>query len=95
MEITGQIITRDFGNVSDLVKSKHLPVNPNSKLIGLVGLIQAPADLFKSEHQYTLFGKSSDMINNLSILRDGSINLTKELYGSSLGQALLMPIWRI
>lgn len=80
MDITGQIITRDFGQKQN-----------GKKVLMIVGIIAVPEDAyFESDHQYTVAG--NDQL--LSILPDG-IDRVDECRGQTAGGMLTLPIWRV
>lgn len=86
LPITGQVLLRACGSA---------PTADNRTLVMVLGVIAVPAGWeLKTEHQYTVVGPD-DGSCSLTLLPDSGIDRSSETYGSSVGQILKMPIWRV
>lgn len=66
------------------------------ELWAVVGVIAAPPDTFKPEHQHVVLGNPHDGHASLVVLTtdDTSVDRTVEGRGMNLGSMLMEPIWR-
>lgn len=83
--ISGMLLFRKSANSKD-----------GRELWSVVGVIAAPPETFKPEHQHVVLGQPGQDCADMTILTsDGfSVDRTEEGRGNALGHMLLEPIWR-
>lgn len=91
--ITGQVFFRQAGSTK-----RELNVGER-QLWMFVGIVAIPPDVpLQTEHQYTLVGRfDSDFLSTiaLEIPTVTAHDLSKQTRGNTIGDLVLMPIWRV
>ncbi len=96
--LTGQIITRPLGEFN--VMGNPLRDGDKRVLVAIVGIVAVDPEspLNVEGRQFVISGSSPDTLSGdtgLVIMKDGSVDRSKEIGGHDLGRPLLEPIWRV